>query len=126
MERTHLDSSQAATSGPPDGSVRSPANPPGSPAPAVSSPELRNLGKFRFLRRLGEGGMGAVYLAYEDKHSKQFAVKILNDSLAYDQRYIDRFHREARAGAALNHPNIVRTFTSGQDSATGKYYLVLE
>jgi serine/threonine-protein kinase len=87
---------------------------------------LRNLGEFRVLRRLGEGGMGAVYLTYDGKRDRQVALKVLNDALSVNQGYVDRFYREARSGGQLNHPNIVRTFSAGQDRATGKYYLVLE
>jgi serine/threonine-protein kinase len=78
------------------------------------------------LRRLGEGGMGAVYLGYDSRDDRRVALKVLNDNLAGNQGYIDRFYREARAGTLLNHPNIVRTFDSRQDPRTGKHYLVLE
>src|SRR5439155_20885627 len=47
-------------------------------------------------------------------------------NLAGNQGYLDRFHREARSGQILNHPNIVRTYAVGQDRATRKHYLVLE
>src|SRR6202034_1782159 len=86
----------------------------------------RNLGEYRVLRPLGEGGMGAVYLGYDGKHVRHVALKVLNDNLASNQGYVDRFYREARSGALLNHPNIIRTFSVGQDSASGKHYLVLE
>jgi len=84
------------------------------------------LGEYRILRRLGEGGMGAVYLGYDGKHDRQVALKVLNDHLASNQNYIDRFYREAKSGALLNHPNIVRTYSVGQDRATHKIYLVME
>jgi serine/threonine protein kinase len=70
--------------------------------------------------------MGAVYLGYDGKHDRQVALKVLNDNLAGNQGYLDRFHREARSGLILNHPNIVRTYAVGQDRATRKHYLVLE
>src|SRR6516165_10641011 len=88
--------------------------------------ELRRLGEYRILRRLGEGGMGAVYLGYHEGQSQQVAIKVLNDQLASNQGYVDRFYREAKSGALLNHPNIVRTLNVGQDRATLKHYLVLE
>src|SRR5262249_2290283 len=47
--------------------------------------DLRNLGKFRLLRRLGEGGMGEVYLAFQEDEGKQVALKILSDHLASSQ-----------------------------------------
>ncbi|HZT79017.1 MAG TPA: serine/threonine-protein kinase [Gemmataceae bacterium] len=102
---------------------------PRRPAPRSSSDplhELRSLGDYRILRRLGEGGMGAVYLGYHEGQSQQVAIKVLADHLASSQPFVDRFYREAKAGALLNHPNIVRTLTVGQDRATGLHYLVLE
>ncbi|HVS40277.1 MAG TPA: serine/threonine-protein kinase [Gemmataceae bacterium] len=108
MENTHLD----------------PARPPRRPTDPLH--DLSRLGEYRFLRRLGEGGMGAVYLGWKEGENVQVAVKILNDQLASSQSYIDRFRREAKSGKLLNHPNIVRTLDYGQDERTGKHYLVLE
>src|SRR5262249_13551878 len=118
MDNTHLDPTpEPWTTG---------AN-PGLPAVSANPlQDLRGLGEYRILRRLGEGGMGAVYLAYDGKHDRQVALKVLNDALVGNQGYVDRFYREAKSGALLNHPNIVRTYTAGQDRATGKHYLVLE
>ena len=101
----------------------------GAPAPrSTSDPlrDLRSLGEYRILRLLGEGGMGSVYLGYHAGLGRYIAIKVLADNMASNQAYIDRFYREARSGALLNHPNIVRGFAVGQDSATGKHYLVLE
>ncbi len=109
LSRTHADP------------TRNPARPPVEP-PA----EPRQLGEFRILRRLGEGGMGAVYLAYNERTDRQVALKVLSDQLAGTQGYIDRFYREARSGSSLNHPSIVRGLGAGQDPATSKFYLVLE
>jgi serine/threonine-protein kinase len=120
MDKTHLDPSRAGPPCLPEGA------PAGRNGPADAAPEIRSVGEYRLLRRLGEGGMGAVYLAYDGKHDRQVAIKVLNDNLASNQAYVDRFHREARSGTQLNHPNIVRTFHVGQDAATDKHYLVLE
>jgi serine/threonine-protein kinase len=109
MDTTHLDPARPA---------------PRSPSDPLHDP--RSLGEFRILRRLGEGGMGSVFLGYHEEQGTQVAIKILADHLASSQAYIDRFYREAKSGALLNHPNIVRTILVGQDSATGKHYLVLE
>jgi len=84
------------------------------------------LGNFRLLRRLGKGSTGTVYLAFQEKENRQVAIKILSKSLAKNQSALDRFYREAKSGALLNHPNIVRNLAVGQDKATGKHYLVLE
>ena len=53
-------------------------------------------------------------------------VKVLSEQLASNQDFVDRFYREAKSGALLSHPNIVRTITVGQDRLTHKHYLVLE
>src|SRR5262249_41176642 len=95
-------------------------------APVDPLCDLRSLGEYRLLRRLGEGGMGAVYLGYHEGQDVQVAIKVLGDQLACSQSYIDRFYREAKSGVLLNHPNIVRTLGVGWDKATAKHYLVLE
>jgi serine/threonine-protein kinase len=109
MDTTHLDPARPA---------------PRSPSDPLHDP--RSLGEFRILRRLGEGGMGSVYLAYHEELGQQVAIKVLADQLTGNQVLIDRFYREAKSGQLLNHPNIVRTMIVGQDQATGKHYLVLE
>ncbi len=108
MDNTHLD----------------PARPARRPPDPLH--DLSSLGDYRFLRRLGEGGMGIVYLGWKEGEDAQVAVKVLDDQLASSQSYIDRFRREAKSGKLLNHPNIVRTLDCGQDDRTGKHYLVLE
>jgi serine/threonine-protein kinase len=100
-----------------------------APAPrAPSDPlhALRSLGEFRLLRPLGEGGMGFVYLGYHEAQDRHVAIKVLADHLASNQSYVDRFYREAKSGSLLNHANIVKSITAGQDRVTHKHYLVLE
>ncbi len=127
MDHTHLDPTRGAL-------PRAPQAPPPGPSAPGADGEARNdplhdvktFGGYRILRRLGGGGMGAVYLGYRNQDQRQVAIKVLNDRLAGNQGYIDRFYREARSGALLHHPNIVRTLAYGQERATGKHYLVLE
>jgi eukaryotic-like serine/threonine-protein kinase len=88
--------------------------------------EIRSLGGYRLLRRLGEGGMGAVYLGYKEGDDQPVAIKVLNEHLVESPGFVDRFLREARNGASLNHPNIVRTYLVNHDQLTNKYFLVLE
>jgi eukaryotic-like serine/threonine-protein kinase len=87
---------------------------------------LRNIGEFRVLRRLGEGGMGTVFLGYDPKNRRQVAIKVLADQLTSNPTYLARFHREARTGATFDHPNVVRFLTAGHDPESGKHYLVME
>ena len=67
----------------------------------------RTLGHYRILEQLGKGGMGEVYLAEDSKLQRRVALKILSPTLSSDPGRRERFQREARAAAALNHPNIV-------------------
>lgn len=77
---------------------------------------------YRIIEKLGEGGMGVVYLA-EDKHlARRVAVKFL---LSTDHHYRARFIREARAVSALNHPNIATVFDYGE-TAEGTPFIVME
>jgi serine/threonine protein kinase len=99
---------------------------PGHRPPSDPLHEPRSLGGYRVLRRLGEGGMGAVYLAYHEKEGEQVAIKVLPDALASNAGFVARFYREARSGAMMNHPNIVHGIGVDQDPATHKHYLVLE
>src|SRR5262245_13489270 len=64
--------------------------------------------KYRLLELLGAGGMGAVYLCEHTLMKRLVALKVLPTEKLEDPSSLERFHREARAVAALNHPNIVR------------------
>lgn len=97
-----------------------------SEGPADIPPDLRSLGGYRLLRRLGGGGMGSVFLAYQEGDNRHVALKVLSPQLARSPALLDRFYREARNGSHLNHPNIVRNLGLGQDTATSLHYIVLE
>src|SRR5664280_1306801 len=83
-------------------------------------------GRYRLEGRLGYGGMSTVHLALDLRLERQVAVKLLAEHLAEDPTFISRFQREAQAAARLVHPNIVQVFDSGQDEASGQYYIVME
>jgi serine/threonine protein kinase/predicted esterase len=74
----------------------------------------RVLGRFRILRPLGRGAMGEVYLAEDTKLARQVALKLLPAGFLGDSERVRRFEREARAAAALNHPNIVTVHEVGE------------
>lgn len=65
-------------------------------------------------KKLGQGGMGAVYKGKHRVLNKYLAIKILPPEFARDEKYIERFLREARSAAQLEHPNIVQVFNAGE------------
>lgn len=82
------------------------------------------IGKYKVLERLGSGGMGAVYLCEHRLMRRRVAVKVLPTAKAEDSSSLERFYREARAVAALDHPNIVRAYDIDQDDKL--HFLVME
>ena len=80
--------------------------------------------RYELKELVGQGGMADVYLAYDDILNREVAVKILRSSLTGDPIYITRFHREARAAAALCHRNIVEIYDVGEEDDL--YYIVME
>ena len=83
-----------------------------------------NIGKYRVLERLGAGGMGLVFLAEHKLMRRRVALKVLPAAKADDTSSLERFYREARAVAALDHPNIVRAYDIDQDE--NLHFLVIE
>jgi len=82
------------------------------------------LGNYRLLSTIGGGGMGMVYRAVDISLGRQVAVKLLRKDLSENKTFVDTFTREARAVAALNHPNIATLYSFGSED--GQYYLVME
>jgi serine/threonine protein kinase len=83
-----------------------------------------SIGKYKVLERLGTGGMGQVFLCEHKLMRRRVAVKILPTAKAAEQSSLQRFYREARAIAALDHPNIVRAYDVDQDE--NLHFLVME
>ncbi len=82
------------------------------------------LGNYEVLDKLGEGGMGEVWRARDERLNRTVAIKILPASVSNDPNRRARFEREARALGALNHPNIVAVYDYGTDE--GRSYIVSE
>ena len=82
------------------------------------------LGKFKLLGHLGTGGMSSVYLAQHKISEKTRAIKVLPRKRVSDKSYLDRFYREGKAAAALNHPNVVRIYDICNEADT--HYMVME
>ena len=68
--------------------------------------------------------MADVYLAEDEELGRKVALKMLNERHARDDQFVERFKREARNAAGLNHPHIVRIYDRGQ--AEGTYYIAME
>ena len=75
---------------------------------------LGTLGRFQLRERLGDGSFGQVYLAYDPRLDRDVALKVLKLSDP-NERVMERFFREARAAARLNHPNIAAVYDAGHD-----------
>lgn len=82
------------------------------------------LGKFKLLGLLGAGGMSTVYLAEHIISGHRRAIKVLPRKKATDPSYLDRFYREGKAAASLNHPNVVRIYDICSEADT--HYMVME
>lgn len=82
------------------------------------------LGGCRILDRLGEGGMGVVYLAQQERLDRKVAVKVLPAAQTVDTDALKRFYREAKAAAKLKHANIVQVFDVDQQDGT--HFIVME
>jgi tRNA A-37 threonylcarbamoyl transferase component Bud32 len=106
---------------PPNGEQRSP-----SPAFIPPSPAdlARHFPQLEILELVGQGGMGAVYKARQPKLDRLLALKILPPEVARDPTFAERFTREARSLARLNHPNIVTIFDFGETD--GLFFFSME
>jgi len=81
-------------------------------------------GRYRIVRHLARGGMAEVYLGQDELLARPVAVKVLFPELAADESFVERFRREARAAAGLNHHNIVSVYDFGEDD--GVWFIVME
>ncbi len=80
--------------------------------------------RYELGEEIGRGGMADVYLAHDRLLDRQVAVKVLSPEFASDRTNFERFRREARAAAGLNHPNIVAVYDWGEEDDTS--YIVME
>jgi serine/threonine protein kinase len=81
--------------------------------------------RYMLLEVLGAGGMAQVYLAHDNVLDREVALKVLREHYAHDEGFVERFRREAKNAAALNHPSIVQVYDRGRDK-DGTYYMAME
>lgn len=103
----------------PGGSSADLAGRPSDPAKALADHP-----RYRLLRKLGEGGMGDVYLAEHRLMHRPVALKVIRPAFVNHPNAVDRFRREVRAAARLSHPNIVTAHDA--EEAGGVHFLVME
>ncbi len=81
-------------------------------------------GRYRIVRHVARGGMAEVYLGHDELLDRTVAIKVLIPERASDASFVERFRREAKAAAGLNHHNIVGVHDFGEDD--GQYFIVME
>jgi serine/threonine protein kinase len=84
----------------------------------------QNLGRYKILSLLGEGGMGAVFKGRDETLKRDVAIKVMSPQLARQANFQERFLQEARTVARLSHPNIVQVYDFGQEAS--QLYIVME
>jgi non-specific serine/threonine protein kinase len=102
------------------------ATPPPDPSPGLTPPREglpTRIGHYVIARKLGEGGMGVVYAARDERLDRTVALKTMS-SLANDDTARKRFWREARAAASVNHPNVCQMYDIGEDR--GELFIAME
>jgi eukaryotic-like serine/threonine-protein kinase len=80
--------------------------------------------RYRILERIGSGGMADVFRAEDTHLGRDVAIKVLHRRFAQDQEFVERFRREAKSAAGLQHPNVVGVFDRGEHEGT--YYIAME
>ncbi len=84
------------------------------------------IGRYKYIDKIGSGGMGVVYKVLDLKSNVELAMKVLREGLSSSGKAIDRFFREARIAATLHHPNIVNIFDYNISNVHGQSYIAME
>lgn len=96
--------------------IAEPSDGAAKPREVISESIPPRIGGCRLMRKLGQGGMGAVYLAHHERLDTEVAIKILPQALAMKSpKFVERFIKEARLAAKLRHPNVVQVLDVGED-----------
>jgi len=98
------------------------------PTPTQSETSFLNpgdrLGAYKIVSKIGKGGMGVVYKAYDESLERDVAIKVISTELSSQKEFIERFKREAKSAAALSHPNIIYIHSIGETN--DKHYFTME
>lgn len=94
------------------------------PRPKTQSKKTSTLGDFKLLKKLGQGGMGAVYKAHQISLDRPCALKVLSRELARKPDFVTRFRREAISMARIDHPNVVKCYAV--DESQGMHFVAME
>lgn len=98
---------------------------PDAAAPAARpQAKTQRVGDFEVKKKLGQGGMGVVYLAQQVSLDRPVALKVLSKEMAAKPAFVERFVREARAMAKINHPNVVNCYHVGEEK--GLHFVAME
>ncbi len=120
LQRTEVMSSDTST-GPssPKPAPQQPVKPAGT-----SAKQTYRLGDFELLKEIGHGGMGKVYLAHQISLDRTCALKVMSKELKERPGFVERFLREARSMAKIDHPHVVKCYAVGEER--GKHFVAME
>ena len=90
----------------------------------ANSKKQENIGKYEIREQIGAGGFGIVYRGRDPLLDRDVAIKVLKSEAATSPEFIERFRREARLAASLNHPNVVHVIEVGEQE--GRYFIVMD
>lgn len=119
-DETLIDTDGSASVGP-EGTQKLPPSHPLRQGTDLSGSQL---GEYRLVRKIAKGGMGEVYEGVQLALDRRVAVKIIAEELVSDPSFVQRFEREAKSSAALNHPNVAQVYDFGKDG--NRLFLVME
>jgi len=108
----------------PDDAIHTPPAPPPAAPPGNEDGELRRIGRYDLIEKIGRGGMGVVYRARDTVIGRPVAVKMLISDIDVSDETRQRFFREARSAGQLTHRNIITIYDFGEEG--GRAYIVME
>ena len=84
----------------------------------------QRVGRYQVLEEIASGGQATVYRVWDTETGRILALKVMHPHMSRDAAYLERFQREARLAASINHPNVVRIYEVGQEG--GRHFMALE